>query len=199
MATGARPPPAIFLAAGAWATGWLATADSADVRYVLEALHYTADLNEIKALGGDGITTPSARLFGLLNMALADGYIGSFDTMYRCRYGRPVSAIRAADSDPKRAPERSRTRSEQGHHPHRGARGRRDQRSCSGGQSRHLGPRRRDARLGRLGASTCRPHGTCLLRALRKPCRARSRRAKIVPLRERAVPRGNVSFRSKRG
>jgi hypothetical protein len=41
----------------------------------------------------------SARLFGLLNMAMADGYIGSFDTKYHYRYWRPVSAIRAADSD----------------------------------------------------------------------------------------------------
>ena len=41
----------------------------------------------------------SARLFALLDMALADGYIGSFDTKYHYRYWRPVSAIRAADSD----------------------------------------------------------------------------------------------------
>jgi len=106
--------------------------------YALNTPQYAADLNEVKALGGDGITTPSARtpeqteialfwlesaplqwnriartlsdsrgldpwqsarLFGLLNMALADGYIGSFDTKYHYRYWRPVSAIRAADSD----------------------------------------------------------------------------------------------------
>jgi len=41
----------------------------------------------------------SARLFGLLNMALADGYIGSFDTKYHYNYWRPVTAIRAADTD----------------------------------------------------------------------------------------------------
>jgi hypothetical protein len=106
--------------------------------YALNTPQYAADLNEVKALGGDGITTPSARtpeqteialfwlessplqwnriartlsasrrldpwqsarLFGLLNMAMADGYIGSFDTKYHYRYWRPVSAIRAADSD----------------------------------------------------------------------------------------------------
>ena len=106
--------------------------------YALTSRAYAADLNEIKALGGDGVTTPSARtaeqtqialfwlessplqwnriartlansqqldrwesarLFGLLNMALADGYIGSFDTKYHYRYWRPVSAIRAADAD----------------------------------------------------------------------------------------------------
>jgi hypothetical protein len=99
---------------------------------------YAADLNEIKALGGDDITTPSARtadqtelglfwvesspqawnriarsvsadkgldlwenarLFGLLNMAMADGYIGSWDTKYHYNYWRPVTAIHEADND----------------------------------------------------------------------------------------------------
>ena len=41
----------------------------------------------------------SARLFGLLNMALADGYIGSFDTKYHYNYWRPVTAIQTADTD----------------------------------------------------------------------------------------------------
>jgi hypothetical protein len=99
---------------------------------------YTADYNEIKRLGGDGATTPSARtpdqteialfwyessplqwnriartvarergldaweqarLFGLLNMALTDGYIGSFETKYHYRYWRPITAIRRGGSD----------------------------------------------------------------------------------------------------
>ena len=99
---------------------------------------YTADFNEIKALGGDDITTPSARtpdqteiglfwiessplawnriaralsarkhfdlwenarLFGLLNMAMADGYIGSWETKYHYKFWRPVTAIRLADTD----------------------------------------------------------------------------------------------------
>jgi hypothetical protein len=102
---------------------------------------YAADFNEIKALGGDDVTTPSARsaeqteialfwvessplqwnriartvsasarldpwqqarLFALLNMALADGYVGSFDTKYHDNYWRPVTAIRAADTDGNR-------------------------------------------------------------------------------------------------
>ena len=106
--------------------------------YALTSPQYAADLNEVKALGGDGVTTPSARttdeteialfwwessplqwnriartlatsqrldrwesarLFGLLNMALADGYVSSFDTKYHYLYWRPVSAIRAADDD----------------------------------------------------------------------------------------------------
>ena len=105
--------------------------------YPVTSRKYAADLNEIKALGGDGVTTPSARtpeqteialfwvessplqwnriartvpaarldpwaqarLFALLNMALADGYVGSFETKYHYDYWRPVTAIRAADTD----------------------------------------------------------------------------------------------------
>ena len=40
-----------------------------------------------------------ARLFGLLNMALADGYIGRFETKYHYNYWRPVTAIQTADTD----------------------------------------------------------------------------------------------------
>jgi Tol biopolymer transport system component len=99
---------------------------------------YAADFKEVKRLGGDGVTTPSARtaeqteiarfwvesaplqwnriaravsagrgldlweqarLFGLLNLGLADGYIASFDTKYHYNYWRPVTAIRNADAD----------------------------------------------------------------------------------------------------
>jgi hypothetical protein len=99
---------------------------------------YLADFNEVKALGGDGLNTPSARtpeqteiaffwvesaplqwnriaqaashsraldlwenarLFGLLNIALADGYVASFATKYRYNFWRPVTAIREADTD----------------------------------------------------------------------------------------------------
>ncbi len=99
---------------------------------------YTADFNEVKRLGGDDVTTPSARtsdeteiahfwvessplqwnriartvarhtrldpweqarLFGLLNMALSDGYVGSFKAKYKYNYWRPVTAIRAAATD----------------------------------------------------------------------------------------------------
>jgi hypothetical protein len=40
-----------------------------------------------------------ARLFGLLNMALADGYVGSFETKYLHNFWRPVTAIQMADND----------------------------------------------------------------------------------------------------
>ncbi len=41
----------------------------------------------------------SARLFGLLNIAMADGYIGSMETKYFYNYWRPITAIRQADGD----------------------------------------------------------------------------------------------------
>jgi hypothetical protein len=106
--------------------------------FAVTSKKYTADFNEVKALGGDDVTTPSARtadeteialfwvessplqwnriartvsgsegldmwenarLFGLLNMALADGYIGSFETKYHYNYWRPVTAIQTAETD----------------------------------------------------------------------------------------------------
>jgi hypothetical protein len=41
----------------------------------------------------------NARLFALLNMAMADGYIGSFEAKYHYNYWRPVTAIRMAETD----------------------------------------------------------------------------------------------------
>jgi hypothetical protein len=106
--------------------------------YSVTSRRYARDVNEVQALGGDGITTPNARtdeqteiahfwvessplawnrigrtvarsqhldlwenarLFGLLNLALADGYIGSFDTKYHYNFWRPVTAIREAATD----------------------------------------------------------------------------------------------------
>ncbi len=99
---------------------------------------YTADFNEVKRLGGDDVTTPSARtaeqtqialfwvessplmwnriartistqrdlglwraarVFGLLNMALADGYVGTIDTKYHYEFWRPITAIQNAGTD----------------------------------------------------------------------------------------------------
>jgi PAP2 superfamily len=131
----------------AFAPGWadvtpFVLKDSSQFRpgppYAVSSKKYTADFNEVKALGGDDVTTPSARtpeqteialfwvessplqwnriartvshaegldmwenarLFGLLNMALADGYIGSFETKYHYNYWRPVTAIQTAETD----------------------------------------------------------------------------------------------------
>ncbi len=41
----------------------------------------------------------NARLFGLLNFAMADGFIAGFETKYLYNFWRPVTAIRAADAD----------------------------------------------------------------------------------------------------
>jgi len=108
---------------------------------------YARDLRQVKRLGSDGVSHPtartadqteialfwvessplswnrlgrslsfdngldmwdSARLFGLLNMAMADGYIASFDTKYQDRFWRPVTAIRRAgwDGNPRTKPDR---------------------------------------------------------------------------------------------
>ncbi len=41
----------------------------------------------------------NARLFGLLNLAMADGYIGSFEDKYSYNFWRPVTAIQLAADD----------------------------------------------------------------------------------------------------
>jgi hypothetical protein len=106
--------------------------------YNVTSKKYTADFDEVKAFGGDGITTPSARtpeqtqiglfwiessplawnrlartvsassglglwenarLFGLLNLSLADGYIASWEAKYHYNFWRPVTAIQTAATD----------------------------------------------------------------------------------------------------
>jgi hypothetical protein len=106
--------------------------------YAVTDKAYAADYNEVKSLGGDGSTTPSARtvdeteiayfwwessplkwsriartasansgfspwqnarLFALLNMALADGYVAMSATKNHYSYWRPVTAIRAGETD----------------------------------------------------------------------------------------------------
>jgi len=41
----------------------------------------------------------NARLFGLINFAMADGFIAGFDAKYAYNFWRPVTAIRAGDTD----------------------------------------------------------------------------------------------------
>jgi hypothetical protein len=41
----------------------------------------------------------NARLFGLLNLAMADGYIASWEAKYEYRFWRPITAIRLGDTD----------------------------------------------------------------------------------------------------
>lgn len=104
----------------------------------LKSSAYTRDFDEVKRLGGNGTTTPSARtaeeteialfwrensphqwnraarelatihdldlwesarMFGLLNMALSDGYVATFRVKYDLLFWRPVTAIRLAATD----------------------------------------------------------------------------------------------------
>ena len=131
----------------AFAPGWggvrpfvLASADQVPVAppLTLDGRRYARDVNEVKALGGDGVSTPTirtaeqtqialwwwessplswnriarqlattrhldaweqARLFGLLDAAMADGYVASFEAKYANAFWRPVTAIREADTD----------------------------------------------------------------------------------------------------
>ncbi len=110
--------------------------------YPLRSKAYARDFAEVKALGGDGVGTPSARtadqteaarfwiessplqwnriarsvavqreldpwesarLFALLNTALADGYIASWAVKYDDLFWRPVTAIPEAGNDGNRA------------------------------------------------------------------------------------------------
>lgn len=106
--------------------------------YPLRSTAYARDFAEVKALGGDGVGTPSARtpdqteaarfwiessplqwnriarsvavereldrwesarLFALLNTALADGYVASWAVKYDDPFWRPVTAIHEAATD----------------------------------------------------------------------------------------------------
>jgi hypothetical protein len=106
--------------------------------YKVRGKKYARDFNEVRSLGGDDITTPSARtddetqialywwessplkwsriarvvsraqgldlwenarLFALLNMALADGYVAMVDAKNHFNFWRPVTAIREGDID----------------------------------------------------------------------------------------------------
>jgi hypothetical protein len=44
----------------------------------------------------------NARLFALLNLAMADGYIASWEAKYHYRFWRPITAIRLGDTDGNR-------------------------------------------------------------------------------------------------
>jgi hypothetical protein len=106
--------------------------------YSINSNRYAKDFDEVKSLGGDNLSTPSARtpdqteialfwyeasptmwnriarsaseisqlglwenarVFALLNIALADGYIGSFEAKYDFNFWRPVTAIHEGDAD----------------------------------------------------------------------------------------------------
>jgi hypothetical protein len=77
------------------------TADQTEVaRFWIESspLQWNRIARGVAARGGWNPWT-SARLFALLNMSLADGYIASFSVKYGKPFWRPVTAIREAATD----------------------------------------------------------------------------------------------------
>jgi hypothetical protein len=54
----------------------------------------------------------NARLFGLLNLAMADGYIASWEAKYFYNFWRPITAIRLGDTDGRHARRQHRARGE---------------------------------------------------------------------------------------
>lgn len=69
--------------------------------------NYWNEITQTATLANSLTTTQSARLFALLNFSLADGVIAFYDAKYTYNRWRPVTAIRAADTDnnPDTAPD----------------------------------------------------------------------------------------------
>jgi hypothetical protein len=61
--------------------------------------NYWNEIAQTAALGHGLTTAQSARLFALLNLAMADGVIAFYDAKYTYNFWRPVTAIRKADAN----------------------------------------------------------------------------------------------------
>ena len=61
--------------------------------------NYWNEITQTAASAQDLTTAQSARLFALLNLTLADAVIAFYDAKYTYNFWRPVTAIRAADTD----------------------------------------------------------------------------------------------------
>jgi membrane-associated phospholipid phosphatase len=61
--------------------------------------NYWNEIAQTASLAHHLTTSQNARLFALLNLALADGVIAFYDAKYTYNFWRPVTAIRAADTD----------------------------------------------------------------------------------------------------
>ena len=61
--------------------------------------NYWNEIAQTAAVVHNLSTAQNARLFALLNLTLADGVIAFYDTKYTYNFWRPVTAIRAADTD----------------------------------------------------------------------------------------------------
>jgi membrane-associated phospholipid phosphatase len=61
--------------------------------------NYWNEIAQTASLAHHLTTAQNARLFALLNLAIADGVIAFYDAKYTYNLWRPVTAIRAADTD----------------------------------------------------------------------------------------------------
>jgi hypothetical protein len=61
--------------------------------------NYWNEITQTASLAHNLTTAENARLFALLNFSIADGVIAFYDAKYTYNFWRPVTAIRAADSD----------------------------------------------------------------------------------------------------
>src|SRR5260370_32659007 len=61
--------------------------------------NYWNEITQTAALGHELTTARSARLFALLNLTFADAVIAFYDAKYTYNFWRPVTAVRAADTD----------------------------------------------------------------------------------------------------
>jgi PAP2 superfamily len=61
--------------------------------------NYWNEITQTAALAHNLTTAQSARVFGLLNLAIADSVIAFYDAKYIYNFWRPVTAIRAADTN----------------------------------------------------------------------------------------------------
>jgi hypothetical protein len=61
--------------------------------------NYWNEIAQTASVAHNLTTAQNARLFALLNLTLADGVIAFYDTKYTYNFWRPVTAIRAADTD----------------------------------------------------------------------------------------------------
>ena len=61
--------------------------------------NYWNEIAQTASMANDLTTAENARLFALLNLSFADGVIAFYDAKYTYNFWRPVTAIRAADTD----------------------------------------------------------------------------------------------------
>src|SRR5262249_12962137 len=61
--------------------------------------NYWNEISQTSSIARNWTTAKTARLFALLTLSLADGVIAFYDAKYQYNLWRPVTAIRAADTD----------------------------------------------------------------------------------------------------